>query len=95
MARPPTETSFQPHSPRCVPLCPHQLGTRLPLTGVKIPKIGKRGFQSQKNPFSPTSEKGALSQKIPVSTQSAQGKWGFFLTQNALSGVGGGEMEVF
>ena len=28
------------------------LGMRLPLKGVKIPKIGKRGFRSQKNPIS-------------------------------------------
>ena len=27
------------------------LGLRLPLTGVKILKIGKRGFRSQKTPF--------------------------------------------
>ena len=35
-------------------------------TGVKIPKIGKRGFRGQKLPFSITSEKGALSRKIPI-----------------------------
>ena len=30
-----------------------ELGARLPLTGVNIPKIGKRGFQSQKPHFPP------------------------------------------
>ena len=34
------------HNPR------HRLGMRLPLTGAKIPKIGKRGFRSQKTPIS-------------------------------------------
>ena len=41
-------------------------GTRFPLTGAKIPKIGKRGFRGQKPPSPTTPEKGALSQKIPI-----------------------------
>ena len=40
--------------------CPLALGIRLPLTGVKIPKIGKRGFRSQKNPHFPPPQKRAL-----------------------------------
>ena len=53
----------------------------LPL-GVKIPKIGPRGFRSQKKTFPATPEKGALSQKIPISIQSTAN--GDSLTQSAL-----------
>ena len=35
-------------------------------TGVKIAKIGKRGFRGQKLPFPSVPEVGALSQKIPI-----------------------------
>ena len=50
---------------------PQALGIRLPLTGAKIPKIGKRAFLSRKKKknISSTPENGILNQKIPISTQ--------------------------
>ena len=44
----------------------------------KIPKIRKRGFRSQKPPFPTTPEKGAPSQKVPISMQSITRKMGIF-----------------
>ena len=41
------------------------LGMRLPLTGVKIPKIGKRGFRSQKTPISHHPRKGRSESRNP------------------------------
>ena len=41
-----------------------ELGMPLPLAGVKIPKIGKRGFRSQKNHFPTPQKKGVASQKL-------------------------------
>ena len=68
-----------------------QLGMRLPLTGVKIPKIGKRGFRSQKKkPFPTTPEKkGCSESKIPHSPCSALYRIGDFLTWSALFWGGG------
>ena len=63
------------------------LRIRPPCTGAKNPKIGKRGFQSQKTPFPSTPEKGASSQKSP------QGKWGFFDSKRPF--LGWREMGVF
>ena len=60
-------------------------GTRLPLTGVKIPKIEKRGFWSQKPPFRITPGQRVLRvKKSPFLYRAPlQGKWGF-LTRNTL-----------
>ena len=69
------------------------LGIRLPLTGAKIPTIGKRGFQIQRNPIPCNPRKGALSQKIPNSIHGTTGKVGF-LTRNALF-WGGGDFGDF
>ena len=44
----------------------------------KRPEIGKRGLWSQETPFPTTSEKGALSQKIPISIQSSTRKMEIF-----------------
>ena len=44
---------------------PLVLGIHLPLTGVKIPKIGKRGFRSQKTPISDHPRKGRSEPKNP------------------------------
>ena len=41
------------------------LRTRRPCTGVKIPKIGKRGFQGQKTPISQCPRKGRFESKNP------------------------------
>ena len=56
----------------------HGLEMHLPLTGVNIPKIGKRGFRSQTTPISPHHRKSPFLYRAP------QGKWGVFLTQRAL-----------
>ena len=71
------------------------LGIRLPLTGVKIPKIGKRGSQSQKTPISHHPRKGRSEskKKSPFLYRALQGKWGF-LTQSALF-WGGGKWGFF
>ena len=51
------------------------LRTLPPPTGLKIPKIGKKGFGIKELPFpSAAAEKGALSQKIPIFLE----KWDFF-----------------
>ena len=65
---------------------PQNLGMRLPLTGAKIPKIGKRGFRSEKTPISHHPRKGAPSQKIPISIQSKKQakKLTSFLTERYL-----------
>ena len=57
---------------------------RRPPTGVKIPKIGKEGFGVQKLPFPIASEKGVRVKKSPFLHSTPQGKWGIFLTRNAL-----------
>ena len=47
--------------------------------GVKSPKIGKRGFRSQKAPISPYPRKGRLgSKKSPFLYRAPQRKWGVF-----------------
>ena len=60
------------------------LGICLPLTGVKIPKIGKRGFRSQKTPISQHPRKGHSESKNPHFPCSALYRNGDFLTQSAL-----------
>ena len=64
---------------------------RLPLTGVKIPKIGKRGFQSQKSLSPAAPEKGTL--KSPFLYRARQlfwggGKWGLFDSETLFSRFG-------
>ena len=63
-----------------------ELRIRLHLTGVKIPKIGKRGCRSQKTPFPTTPEKGVPGQKIHFPCSAL---YRDFLTQNALFWGGG------
>ena len=55
------------------------LGLRLPLAGIKIPKIGKRGFRCKKTSHFPPPKKGCPESKNPQFLYRAlQGKWGFF-----------------
>ena len=58
---------------------------RLPLTGVKIPKIGKRGFRSQKTPISPHTRKGRLESKTPHFPCGALYRNGDFSTRDPFS----------
>ena len=67
-----------------------RLGIRLPLTGAEIPKIGQRGFQSQKKPpLPPTPEKGVPSQKIPIFLVVLCIEMGIFCLETPFSGVVG------
>ena len=70
-----------------------ELRTRPPLTGVKIPKIGKLGFGVKEFPCPNAPEKGALSQKSPSLYRVPQEKWGFFDSKRPF--LGPLEMEVF
>ena len=63
-----------------MPLTIGVLGMRLPLTGVNISKIGKRGFKSQKN---------------PISIQSTAGKMRIFRLRAPFSGVVGNSETLF
>ena len=54
------------------------LGIRLPLAGAKIPKIGKRGFRSQKKPHFLQPQIGRPESKNPHFYRALQGKWGLF-----------------
>ena len=66
-----------------------KLGIRLPLTGAEIPKIGKRGFRSQKNPIS-RQKRVFRVKNIPFLYRALQGKWGFFDSEDPfLAGNGG------
>ena len=59
------------------------LGIRLPLTGAKIPQIGRRGFLGRKTPiFSPTPEKAISSKQKNTTGQYMEN--GDFVTRNAL-----------
>ena len=53
------------------------LGIRLPLTEVKIPKIGKRGLQKQEAPISRHPKKGRSESKSSMAIQATAGKMGF------------------
>ena len=64
-------------------------GMRLPLTGAKIPKIGKRGFRSQKTPISYHPGKGRFVSKNSFLYRALQGKWGFFDSEHPFRGGGG------
>ena len=57
---------------------------RLPLTGAQIPKIGKRGFRSQKTPISPHPKKGRSESKNPHFYAEHYKENGDFLTRSAL-----------
>ena len=70
------------------------LRMRLPLTGVKNPKIGKRGFRSQKTPISPHPRKGRLESKNPHFYTGHHRENGDFLTRDALF-WGGGKWGFF
>ena len=75
-------------------VCTQCLRIRLPLTGAKNPKIGKRGFRSQKTPISPQPQKRASRvKKSPFLYRAPQGKWDF-LTRDALF-WGGGKWGFF
>ena len=53
------------------------------------PKIGKRGFRSQKNPISPHPRKGRFeSKKSPFLYRAPQGTWGFFDSRRPFLGWG-------
>ena len=70
------------------------LRTRRPCTGVKIPKIGKRGFRGQKTPISRCSRKGRFESKNPHFSTGLHKENGDFLTQIALF-WGIGKWEFF
>ena len=72
----------------------HSLGIRLPLTGAEIPKIGKRGFRSQKTPISHHPRKGCSESKNPHFPCGALYRNGDFLTRSALF-WGGGKWGFF
>ena len=74
-------------------ICALLLRTRRPCTGVKIPKIGKRGFGVKKLPFPNAPENGDLSQKIPFLYRAPQRKWGFLDSKRPF--LGRSEMGVF
>ena len=58
----------------------------MPLTAVKIPKIGKEGFAPE-NVVPATPEKGALSpNKTPFLYRALQGKCGFFDSEHCFLG---------
>ena len=57
---------------------------RLPLTGAKIPKIGKRGFRSQKTPISHHHRKGCSEPKTPHFETEHYKEMVIFLTRNTL-----------
>ena len=65
-----------------------------PLQGSKNPKIGKRGFRSQKTPISPHPRKGSLETKNPHFPCGALYRNGDFLTRDALF-WGGGKWGFF
>ena len=63
------------------------LRKRSPFTGVKIAKIGKRGFRGQKTPISQCPRNGRFeSKKSPFLYRAPQGKWGF-LDKTPISGT--------
>ena len=70
------------------------LRIRPPCTGVKNPKMGKRGFRSQKTPISPHPRKGRLESKNPHFPCGALCRNGDFLTRDALF-WGGGKWGFF
>ena len=57
---------------------PQILVLRLPLTGVKIPKIRKRGLRSKKTHFPPPQKRVLRVKKSPFLYRALQRKWGFF-----------------
>ena len=74
-------------------LCNNIFGVRLPLTGAEIPKIGKRGFRSQKTPISHYPRKGCSKSKNPHFPCSALYRNGDFLARNTL--FWGGKWGLF
>ena len=58
-----------------------------PVQGSKSPKSGKEGFGVKKLPFPITSEKGALSQKIPISLVEPCREMGIFSLKAPISGA--------
>ena len=64
-----------------------RLRTRRPPAGVKIHKIGKRGFWGQKLPFPSAPEKRGLSQIIPISIQGSTRKMVIFWLKAPFSGA--------
>ena len=63
------------------------LGIRLPLTGAEIPKIGKRGFRSQKSPISHHPKKRVFRvKKSPFLYRALQGRWRFFDSEHPFLG---------
>ena len=74
---------------------PQTSGKRCPLTGAKMPKIGKNeGFRSQKNPHFPPPQKRALRVKKSHFPCRALYRNGDFLTRSALF-WGGGKWGFF
>ena len=70
------------------------LRTHPPRTGVKIPKIRKRGFGVKKNSHFPVPKKRAFwVKKSPFLCRAPQGKWGFFDSERPF--LGHWEMGVF
>ena len=67
----------------------HGLGIRLALTRAEIPKIGKRGFRSQKTPISHHPRKGRSESKNPHFYTEHYKENGDFLTRSALFWGGG------
>ena len=55
-----------------------ELRKRPPPTGVKMAKIGKRGFRGQKTPISQCPRNGCFESKIPISLQGSTWKMGIF-----------------
>ena len=89
------EESLQTLEPlHCLESLGDGVGIRLPLTGAEIPKIGKRGFRSQKTPISHHPRKGCSESKNPHFPCSALYRNGDFLTRNTLF-WGGGKWGFF
>ena len=62
----------------------HILHIRWPLTGVKFPKIGKRGLRGEKLPFPIAPENGALTQTNPHFSTGYHKENGDFLDSGAI-----------
>ena len=71
-----------------------QLRKRRHCTGVKIPKIGKRGFRGQKTPISHRLRQGRFESKNPHFSTGLHKENGDFSTQSALF-WGDGKWEFF